>query len=419
MTTPTSWLKIPNASDFSLQNIPFGIMQPQNDSPRAATRIGDHLVDLAALQQLGYFRAIGLTKGIFDAPSLNGFIKEGQAKWREVRQVLQQVFSSREPGSLATNQDHQGKVLYRETEVSMLMPVEVGDYTDFYASEYHATNVGTMFRGPENALMPNWKHLPVGYHGRASSIVISDTPIRRPMGQLKPEDGPPIFGPSRLLDFELEVALVVGKETELGQRVGISEAEDHIFGLLLFNDWSARDIQKWEYVPLGPFLGKNFASSVSPWIVTMDAIEPFRVQGPIQNPPVLPYLQADGPSHFDLHLQVDLEDEKGSQLTICKSNFRHLYWSMAQQLTHHSVNGCNLRVGDLLASGTISGPEPGSFGSMLEITWRGTKPITMPDGSQRKFLLDGDQIRISGHGGQGLGRVGFGEVRGRVTPALH
>lgn len=301
----------------------------------------------------------------------------------------------------------------------MLLPVEVGDYTDFYSSREHATNVGNMFRGKDNALMPNWLHLPVGYHGRASSIVVSGTPVRRPMGQQIPNDAEqPVFGPSKLLDFELEMGFVVGQSTKLGSRVDVAQAEEYIFGMMLFNDWSARDIQKWEYVPLGPFLGKSFASTISPWIVTLDALEPFRTAGPKQDPEPLPYLQLEGAHTFDINISMAIQPENGEEKTVCASNFKYLYWSMAQQLAHHTVNGCNLRVGDIMASGTISGPEASSYGSMLELTWRGSKPIAMPDGSERKFIHDGDTVTMCGYCERDGLRIGFGEAAGKVLPAL-
>jgi len=297
----------------------------------------------------------------------------------------------------------------------MHMPVHVGDYTDCYSSEDHARNVGKMFRDPENALLPNWKHMPVAYHGRASSIVVSGTPIRRPHGQLKPsETEPPIYGPSRLLDFELEMAFITHPGKPLGTPITTSEADDYIFGLVLFNDWSARDIQKWEYIPLGPFLGKNFASSISPWIVTLDALQPYRVPGPVQDPKVLPYLEYRGDSHYDIDLEVEITTPSGDSKVVCRSNFKHMYWNMRQQLAHHTVNGCNIRGGDMIASGTISGPEEGSFGSMLEISWKGTKPVPMPDGTERRFINDGDTVKMRGSNGA----IGFGEVSGELLPAL-
>jgi fumarylacetoacetase len=301
----------------------------------------------------------------------------------------------------------------------MLLPVQVGDYTDFYSSIEHATNVGTMFRDPDNALLPNWKHIPVGYHGRSSSIIASGVPIRRPMGQTRPDDNaPPVLGPTRLLDFELEMAFVTFDGKPLGERISTTEADDYIFGMLLFNDWSARDIQKWEYVPLGPFLAKNFASSVSPWVVTLDALEPFRTAGPVQEPEVLPYLKYQGAKNIDIALEVAIAPESSEEKVVSRSNYKYMYWNMNQQLAHHTVNGCNIRCGDMLASGTISGKEPSSYGSMLEITWRGTKPIAMPDGTERKFINDGDTVIMRGFCKKDRVRVGFGEVRTKVLPAM-
>jgi fumarylacetoacetase len=349
-------------------------------------------------------------------PQLNEFIGLGKAVTKAVRERVSELL--RHDNDELRDIELRETALMPQAKLTMHMPVKVGDYTDFYSSIDHATNVGTMFRDPDNALLPNWKHLPVGYHGRASSIVVSGAQIHRPNGQQMPADAKaPVFGPSKLFDFELEVAFVTGKATELGQRVSLAEAEDHIFGLVLFNDLSARDIQKWEYVPLGPFLAKNFGSVISPWIVTLEALEPFRVEGYDQDPPVLPYLQYKGKKNYDLALEVDLVLPDGQAKTVCRSNFRYMYWNMCQQLAHQTVNGCNINVGDLYASGTISGPEPSSFGSMLELSWRGTKPISMPDGSERKFVNDGDSIVMRGWG-QGEGyRVGFGESRCTVLPA--
>src|SRR5690606_10969916 len=303
-------------------------------------------------------------------------------------------------------------------DVSMQMPVHVPNYTDFYSSIEHATNVGKMFRDPANALLPNWKHLPVGYHGRASSIVVSGTPLHRPMGQSKPKDADkPVFGPSQRLDFELEMAFITNSFTELGEQISTEEAENHIFGLVLFNDWSARDLQQWEYVPLGPFLAKNFGSSVSPWVVTLEALDPFRVEGPKQEPEVFPYLKYEGKKNFDIHLQTFLIPESGEENLICTSNFKYMYWNMAQQLAHHTVNGCNLEVGDMYASGTISGKSEDSYGSLLELTWGGTKPIKLSDGSERKFIEDNDTIIMRGWCEKDGIRVGFGEVSGKILPA--
>ena len=298
------------------------------------------------------------------------------------------------------------------------MPVDVPNYTDFYSSIEHATNVGTMFRDPDNALFPNWKHLPVGYHGRSSSIVVSGTPIKRPKGQTKaPDADNPTFGPTQRLDFELEMAFIVGKETILGESVSTKDTEDYIFGFVLFNDWSARDIQVWEYVPLGPFLAKNFGSSVSPWIVTLEALEQFRVETPKQDPQVLPYLQIEGKKNFDINLQVGIIPENSEEQIVSNSNFKYMYWNVNQQLAHHTVNGCNIEIGDMYASGTISGPTEDSYGSMLELAWKGTKPIKMKDGSERKFINDGDTVVMRGYAEKEGMRVGFGEVRSLILPS--
>jgi fumarylacetoacetase len=310
------------------------------------------------------------------------------------------------------------EVLVRQDSAEMLMPVHVGNYTDFYSSEEHATNVGKMFRGPENALMPNWKHLPVAYHGRASSIVVSGTDIVRPKGQTKAPDAPaPSFGPSKRMDFELEVAFIIGKPTQMGESISTDEAEDHIFGFVLFNDWSARDIQAWEYQPLGPFLGKNFASSVSPWVVPLEALEPFRIPGRAQYPEVLPYLKYKGSHSFDIPLQVAIQPENGEETVICRSNFKNLYWNICQQLAHHTINGCNVEVGDMMASGTISGQAPDSYGSLLELSWGGKNAVKLQDGSERRFLEDNDSVIIRGRAEKGGIRIGFGEVRGKLLPA--
>jgi fumarylacetoacetase len=309
-------------------------------------------------------------------------------------------------------------VLIPEEDVIMQMPVQIGDYTDFYSSKEHATNVGMMFRDPANALLPNWLWIPVGYHGRASSVILSGQDIHRPKGQIKPDpNADPIFAPSRQVDFELEMAFVTFNGKPLGDSISTNEAEDFIFGLCLFNDWSARDIQAWEYVPLGPFLAKNFASSLSPWIVTLDALEPFAVETGNQNPEVLSYLKFEGKKSYDIHLEVGLQPENEGETTICNSNFKYMYWNMAQQLAHHTVNGCNIRCGDLMGSGTISGATPDSYGSMLELAWRGTKPLTLKDGSERKFIADNDTVIMRGHCESNGVRIGFGEVSAKILPA--
>ena len=413
----SSWVNIPHNSDFTIHNIPFGMFKHENIGPRCGIAIGDMLLDLAELQKSGLLDALHLPQGIFESEVLNDFIALGKPVWRATRNRLIELLSATNT-ELQSNEPLKALALKPQVAVDMLMPVKVGDYTDFYSSRDHATNVGTMFRDPSNALFPNWLHIPVGYHGRASSIVVSGTPVRRPMGQTKANDADvPSYGPSRLLDFELEMAFIVGKGNEIGNRVSVEDAEDHIFGMVVFNDWSARDIQKWEYVPLGPFLGKSFASSISPWIVTMDALEPFRIESQKQEPEVLPYLKNDGKQSFNINLQVDIETSSGDVKTVSNSNYKHMYWSMAQQLAHHTVNGCNMNVGDMCASGTISGPDPNSYGSMLEISWQGTKPVTMPDGSERKFIQDGDTVVMKASSEKNGMRVGFGEVRGTILPA--
>ncbi|MEQ8705595.1 MAG: fumarylacetoacetase [Phaeodactylibacter sp.] len=411
-----SWVPVPEGSDFPIQNLPFGVFKTPGLLPRICTAIGDQIADLQVLSEHGFFDDLDIPREVFAQPTLNDFIALGKTKTRAVRNRISEVLDDDlEDWDASQLADY---FLHPQNEVTMLLPVEVGDYTDFYSSREHATNVGTMFRGKENALMPNWLHLPVGYHGRASSIVVSGTPVRRPMGQQIPQDADqPVFGPSKLLDFELEMGFVVGQSTALGSRVGVADAEKYIFGMMLFNDWSARDIQKWEYVPLGPFLGKSFASTLSPWIVTLDALEPFRTTGPKQDPEPLPYLKTEGAHTFDINISMAIRPENGEEKTVCASNFKYLYWTMAQQLAHHTVNGCNLRVGDIMASGTISGPDASSYGSMLELTWRGTKPIAMPDGSERKFIHDGDTVTMRGYCAHNGLRIGFGEAAGKVLPA--
>ena len=410
-----SWVEVSADSDFPIQNLPFGVFTTKtNTRPRVCTRIGDFIVDLVVLDHLSMLDDCEISHSVFDNQYINDLMSLGKEKTRALRNCLSDIL---EEGNTEAEKNS-WHFLHHADKVEMLLPIRVGDYTDFYSSIEHATNVGTMFRDPDNALLPNWKHLPVGYHGRASSIVVSGTEITRPKGQTKPKDDePPVYGPSRLLDFELEMGFVIGKENGLGNAVSTGEAEDYIFGLILFNDWSARDIQKWEYSPLGPFLAKNFASTVSPWVITLDALEPFRVQGPEQEPKVLPYLQYEGMKNYDVNLQVAIQPEEKQETVVCDSNFKYMYWNMTQQLAHHTVNGCNMRVGDLLASGTISGPTPDSYGSMLEISWRGSKPVKMNDGSERKFINDGDTVIMRGWCEKDGVRIGFGEANGKVLPA--
>ena len=412
-----SWLDIPSDSDFSIHNLPFGIFKTSGNKPRASVAIGDSIFDLAAANANGLLDEFSIPNQVVENQYLNDFIALGKKTTNGVRERVADLMTAGNV-ELQNNIELRQTVLVEQKEAEMLMPVMVRDYTDFYSSIEHATNVGTMFRGKDNALMPNWKHLPVGYHGRASSIIVSGTPIHRPKGQMRPNDEePPIYGASKLMDFELEMAFVTGKSTNLGQSVSTADAEDYIFGMVLFNDWSARDIQKWEYVPLGPFLGKNFGSSISPWIVTLEALNHFRVDGPKQDPAVLPYQEYSGQNNYDINLQVQIQPEGGEAHTVCNSNFKYMYWNMCQQLAHQTVNGCNIGIGDMYASGTISGPTPDSYGSMLELSWRGSKPIQMPDGSERKFIKDNDTVIMKGWSEKDGVRVGFGEVSSKLLPA--
>ncbi len=414
--TRKSWLTVPQDSDFPIQNIPFGVFITKDDVVTIGTRIGDHAIDLGALQQLNYFDGIELTDDMFMQDTLNDFISDGKKTWRLVRNRIADIFDESN-GELRDNKDHRAMVVCSMDEVEMQLPVQIGDYTDFYSSKEHATNVGMMFRDPENALLPNWLHIPVGYHGRSSSIVPSGIPVHRPMGQTVPAgERTPVFGPSRMIDFELETAFITTDANIMGENIPVHEAEDYIFGMVLMNDWSARDIQKWEYVPLGPFLAKNFATSISPWIVTLDALEPFRCKSPKQNPTPLPYLQQKGKHAFDINLEVSIEPENAEPTVVSTSNFKYMYWTMSQQLAHHTSNGCRVNSGDMMGSGTISGPTPDSFGSMLELTWSGKNPIKMNDGSERKFINDNDTVIIKGWCKNAEIRIGFGEVCSKLLP---
>ncbi|MDP5028191.1 MAG: fumarylacetoacetase [Flavobacterium sp.] len=413
-----SWIPVPENSDFPIQNIPFGVFITKDDVITIGTRIGNCAIDMGALQQLGYFEGIELTDDMFMQDTLNDFISDGKKTWRLVRNRLAELFDENN-SKLRDNKKHRDVVTFKVEDIEMLLPVQIGDYTDFYSSKEHATNVGKMFRDPENALLPNWLHIPVGYHGRSSTIVPSGIPVHRPYGQTLPNgETTPVFGPSRLVDFELETAFITTDANLMGEPIPVEEAEDHIFGMVLFNDWSARDIQKWEYVPLGPFLAKNFASSISPWIVTMDALEPFRVKGPEQSPEPLPYLQQKGEKAFDINLEVIIHPENSEETVVSRSNFKYMYWSMAQQLAHHTINGCRVNSGDMMGSGTISGPTEDSFGSMLELSWGGQKPLKMNDGSERKFINDNDTVIIRGYCKKDNLRIGFGEVSSKLLPAV-
>lgn len=418
-STLTSFIDIASDSDFSIHNLPYGIFSDTADGKRrAGVAIGEQVLDLAVIEAAGLLSLDG--GPYFDKPTLNAFIDSGRNNWTQARKTIQMLLSS-DNDALRDSQDLQKKALFQQADVTMHMPVQVPGFTDFYSSKEHATNVGTMFRDPSNALLPNWTEMPVGYNGRASTVVVSGTDIIRPSGQLKPNaDDRPIFSACKRLDFELETAFVVGKGNDIGQPIAVDEAFDHIFGMVLLNDWSARDIQKWEYVPLGPFNAKTFASEVSPWIVTMEALAPFKTPCPTQEPKPLAYLDEKATDNsFDINLSVELLPEDSDSATVvCETNFKYMYWSMAQQLTHHTITGCKVEVGDMMGSGTISGPTPDSYGSLLEIAWNATKPVTLTGGATRSFIEDGDTVIMKGYSEKDGIRVGFGEVRGKVLPAI-
>jgi fumarylacetoacetase len=416
-----SWLPSPPDSEFPIQNLPYGIFRQAALAPRAGVAIGETVLDLAALHNAGCFAQTPFaSKNIFASDTLNDFMELGRAVWAEVRARVSSLLAAEGDSALRDNPELRAAALMPQSEVEMLLPARIGDYTDFYASEHHAANVGRMFRGPENPLLPNWKHLPVGYHGRTSSIIPSGEKVIRPYGQILPKDSDrPIFAPTRELDFELEIGFLTGPGNPLGTPIPIRDAREHIFGLVLLNDWSARDMQRWEYRPLGPFLAKSFATSISPWVVTLDALEPFRVPGPAQDPHPLPYLQTEADWAFDLHLEVWLQTVRMAEpVRISKTNFRTMYWNIAQMLAHQTSNGVNVRPGDLYGSGTVSGPTEDSRGSLLELTWQGKQPLQLPTGEARTFLEDGDTVIFRGYC-QGDGyRVGFGELRATVLPAI-
>lgn len=408
-----SWVASAQGSIFPIQNLPYGIFSTAHKTPRIGVAIGDKILDL---YELALHQLIDLNPEIANQNSINSFMALGKEKTNAIRL---QIASLLEMGNdLLTNHSNKADFFVEMDQAKLHLPIKIGDYTDFYSSRQHATNVGIMFRDPANALLPNWLHIPVGYHGRASSIVVSGTPFHRPKGQIKPvESEPPIYSESKRMDFELEVGFVVGQATELGQTVSTKDAEKYIFGLFLFNDLSARDIQQWEYVPLGPFLGKNFASVASPWVVPIEALDAFRVAGEDQNPKVLPYLEFEGAKNYNIELEVAIAPENQEETVICRSNFKYMYWNMCQQLAHHTVNGCNLNVGDVMASGTISGPEPHEFGSMLELAWKGTKPIQLKDGTERVFLKDNDTCIMRGFAKKDGVTIGFGDCTTKVLPA--
>jgi fumarylacetoacetase len=402
-TALRSWVPVPAGSDFPIQNLPYGVFRASGP-PRIGVAIGDHILDLATAQAAGAIAE--LPEGVFEASALNRFLALGRPAWRRTREQVSVLL--RDDGK----PDGAEKWLHRREDVAMELPVEIGDYVDFYSSLPHATNVGMMFRPDAEPLLPNWRHLPVAYHGRASSVVVSGTPIVRPNGQHRGPDGP-VFGPTERLDIEMEVGFFTGVGNPLGTSIPVGAAEEHIFGLCLVNDWSARDIQAWEYQPLGPFLGKSFATTVSPWIVTMDALAPFRVAPPPQDPPPLDYLAVDGDAAVDLRLEILVNGE-----VISRPAYREMYWTISQQLAHVTVNGTNVRTGDLYASGTVSGETPGTLGCLLEMTWNGTKPLSLAGGEQRTYLEDGDEVVLRGWcEREGATRIGFGECTGTVVPA--
>lgn len=415
MSLQKSFIDVSVDSDFPIQNLPYGVFSTKSLSPRVGVALGEWIVDLSILEERGLLP----TQGVFNKSSLNSFIELGRSAWKEVRLVLINLLDE----NTATLRDDEAllkNVLVKQNEAIMHLPVQVTGYTDFYSSKEHAYNVGCMFRDPKNALMQNWTELPVGYNGRASTVVVSGTDVIRPSAQVKlPNEERPIFSACRKLDFELETGFIIGVPTKQGEPIDVDEAENHIFGMVLLNDWSARDIQQWEYVPLGPFNSKTFSTSISPWIVTMDALEPFRVAGPKQDPVPLAYLQESKANSFDINLEVAIQTEDASpENVISNTNFKYMYWSMMQQLAHHTIAGCNVNVGDVMGSGTISGPTKNSFGSLLEITWNATEPLSLSNGDQRSFLKDGDTVIMRGHCQAEGYRVGFGEVKGKILPAL-
>lgn len=415
----TSFVDVAIDSHFPIQNLPYGVFStPKEPVPRVGVAIGDCILDLALIENVGLLTAAPQGQRVFNRPSINAFLALGSAAWTQTRARMSELLRSDNP-ELRDNIEVRRRAVVPMSEAALHLPIEVSGYTDFYSSKEHATNVGTMFRDPRNALLPNWLELPVAYNGRASSVVVSGTPVRRPIGQTKgPDAARPSFGPTRKLDIELETAFIVGQGNALGDPIPVDAAERHIFGLVLMNDWSARDLQQWEYVPLGPFNSKGFATSISPWVVTLEALEPFRLAGPGQNPQPLSYLQQSGNHGFDIELEVLLRPQGAAEATpIARSNAKYLYWSMAQQLAHHTVSGCNTRPGDLMGSGTISGPEPNMFGSLLELTWNGQRPLILADGVTRSFLEDGDAVIMTGWCERSGLRLGFGELSGLILPA--
>jgi fumarylacetoacetase len=409
------WVEVEDGSPFPVENLPFGIGAIGPSGPRAFVAIGDHALNLGVLAEAGLLDGCGAPEGCFLEPNLNRFVAAGRAVASAARERLQELL-----GDPATVPPPEAVV--ERSSLRMGVPVAVGDYVDFYSSLHHARNLGRLFRPDSEPLLPNWRHLPVGYHGRAGTIVVSGTDVRRPSG-LRLVGGSPSFGPTAALDIELEVGFVIGAASTRGVPVPAPTAGDHIFGFCLVNDWSARDIQAFEYQPLGPFLGKSFATSISPWLVTLDALEPHRVVPPPQDPPVAGYLRDDRPWGLAIELEVLLQSQAmrsagADPLVVTRTRFDDMYWTPAQQLAHATVNGASIRPGDLFASGTVSGPDRGSEGSLIELTWRGERPIELPDGTTRAFLEDGDRVILRGWAaGEGATRIGLGEVSGTVVPA--
>ncbi|MFT6722932.1 MAG: fumarylacetoacetase [Flavobacteriaceae bacterium] len=409
-----TWIHVPDQSDFSIYNIPFGVFSIENTDPRLGVAIGQQILDLAKAYELGIFKGFTFSDSVFKNEFLNDFISLGKETTAKIRSLIQVELC--DPNSILKKNK---EAFLQQNEVQMQLPVSIGDYTDFYSSIEHATNVGKMFRDPENALLPNWRHLPVGYHGRASSVIVSGENIHRPIGQvLLPNTEAPVLKTSSKIDFELEMGFIIGKNTSLGTSITTHKAHEYIFGKVLFNDWSARDIQKWEYVPLGPFLAKSFASSMSPWVVTLEALEPFKTEGPKQEPKVLPYLAYEGFKNYNINLEVAIAPKDKEETTVSHSNFKYMYWNMFQQLAHHTINGCNIKVGDLMASGTISGKDSHSYGSMLELSWGGKNPIKLDSGEERSFIEDFDTVIMRGYCEKEGLRVGFGEVRSQLLPPI-
>ena len=413
-----SWIESANDRDshFPVQNLPYGVFSAGDSGvPRVGVAIGDRILDLAVVEAAGL---LPTPRPVFDGASLNAFMSLGPKTWSETRTAISELLCAAGPG-MPDKADLRERALMPRSDATMHLPIDIGGFTDFYASREHATNVGRMFRGDENALTPNWLHMPIGYNGRAGSVVVSGTAVRRPLGQTRPPGTQaPRFGPCRKLDIELEMGVVVGTSSDRGAPVSIAEADSMIFGYVLLNDWSARDIQVWEYQPLGPFQAKAFATTISPWVVTQHALEPFRVHGPAQDPEPLPYLRQAGAFNFDIRLSASLlPEDADAPTTFCRTNFRHMYWSSAQQLVHHAIGGCGMQTGDLLGSGTISGPARDAVGSLLERTWNGAEPLGLAGGGRRTFVEDGDTLTLSGWSeGEGF-RVGFGEATGTILPA--